>query len=376
MRYYIVILLITATAQLKGQKFYENYKPHLYYDTVDAGKLSVHFYNNNFVKNNEYFGPFTQGITYLGVIIQPEVTWSCSKNFSFTAGWYLRQFFGYDGFEKSLPVFRARYAFMPGGSFVIGQLEGQRQHGYIEPLYSEDLYFLKNPEYGEQLVIDREKFRSELFMDWEKFLMPGDNHKEEITGGLLVSYAPGGFSTNRGLSIHLQSIINHFGGQVTTLETPMQTRANLAGGLEYAFLLPLPYLKRIVLSSYYLEAREMSPTNTIQYDKGFATYNTLGFENKYVKLNAGWFHGEKYFAPMGDYLFQSISELNPSYTCNTRNLVTSKLLLNKDITKGVNFGLRFESYLDLHRHWLDFSYGMNISVNGSVFEKTLKSKTM
>jgi hypothetical protein len=119
----------------------------------------------------------------------------------------------------------------------------------------------------------------------------------------------------------------------------------------------------------------LSPTNTIPYDKGFALHNTIGFENKSVKLNAGWFHGETFFAPMGDYLFQSISGLDSSYTCDIRDLVTSKFLFSQQIIKGVNMGARFEAYYDLQRHSLDYSYGLNISVNACLFEKKVRYKT-
>ena len=127
--------------------------------------------------------------------------------------------------------------------------------------------------------------------------MPGDPFKEIISGGLLASYAPGGLAERRGISAHFQSVIRHFGGQVDVLDEPMQTRSNLAAGIEYHFLPELNMLNRVTLSSYYMLALELSPTNTIQYDKGFALHNTLGFENKWVKLNAGWFHGKTFFAP-------------------------------------------------------------------------------
>ena len=373
-RYYLATVLMVATLCVQGQNFYESYKPHLVYDTADAGKISIHFYNNNFVKNNEYFGPFTEGITYIGTIIQPEITWTASNNFSISAGWYLRQYYGHKGFEQSLPVFRARYTFLPGANLIIGQLDGQRQHGYIEPIYSEDNYFIKNPEYGVQILLEKRKFSTDFFMDWETFLLPGEAHKEVITGGLLAAYSLNDLTEKRGLSIHFQSIIHHFGGQVDVLDTPMETRSNLTAGLEYAFVPDLTYLKRITLASYYISALELSPTNTIAYDKGFGLHNTIGFENNWLKINTGWFHCEKFFAPMGDNLFQSITQFDTGYTKDIRDLITSKLLLSHQIVKGVDLGVRFESYYDLDRHWNDFSYGLNISVNAKVFEHTTKAR--
>jgi hypothetical protein len=377
MRYFIrfifgTILALTSYC-VQSQCFYENYLP-AHYENADSGTISVHFYNNNFIKNNEYFGPYTEGITYIGSILQPEVTWSMSNKFSLSAGWYLRYFYGQDGLEQSLPVIRARYTFLPGAQVIIGQLDGQLQHGFIEPIYNTDNYFIKNPEYGVQFLVDRKRIHSDLFLDWEKFLLPGEAHQEVITGGLLASYMMNDFRDKRGLSVHVQSIIHHFGGQVDNSDNPLQSRANLAAGLNYAFLPDLKIIKRVTVSSFYIQALELSQTNTIPFKSGFGLHNTVTIENKWAKLSTGWFHGEYFFAPLGDYLFQSVSQFNNWYIGEERDLITSKLLLEHQVMKGVNFGFRLESYYDIQRKSNDFSYGLNISVNAKVFESKQKSE--
>lgn len=357
----------------QSQNFYENYLPQFSNDSIVAGKLSIALYNNNFIKNNEYFGPYTEGITYIGSVLQPEVTWALSSKFSLSAGWYFRYYYGQDGFNQSLPVIRARYNFMPGAQVIIGQLYGQLKHEYIEPIYNTDNYFIKNPEYGVQFLLDKRKLHADVFMDWEKFLLPGEAHQEVITGGLLAKYMLNDLSENRGLSAHFQSIIHHFGGQVDNSDSPLQSRANIAAGVKYTFVPGYKILDRITLSSFYIQALELSQTNTIQYNSGFGTENTITFENKWAKLSTGWFHGEYFFAPMGDYLFQSVSQFNDWYVGEKRDLITSKLLLGHQIMQGVSIGFRIESYYDTQRKSNDFSYGLNISVNTTVFEKNLKN---
>ncbi len=372
---YIFAIIFSLTAYCaQSQSFYESYLPRLSTDTLVADVLSLHMYNNNFVKNNEYFGPYTEGITYIGSILQPELTWSLSSNFSLSAGWYFRHYYGQDGFAKSLPVIRARYSFYPGVQFIVGQLDGQLTHGYIEPIYNTDNYFSKNPEYGVQFRVDRTKVHADIFMDWETFLLPGETHQEEIVGGMLASYSINDNSNDKGLSFQLQSIIHHFGGQVDNSDNPLQSRANVAAGFKYSFLPRLKRLHKLTFSSYYIQALELSQTNTIPFESGFGLQNTFVIENNWTKLSAGWFHGEYFFAPMGDYLFQSVSQFNDWYVGEKRDLITSKLLVGHDVVQGVNFGFRVETYYDLQRKSNDFSYGLNISVNAKVFEKKLKNK--
>jgi len=374
LRYALIIVLISAVNYVNSQNFYESYIPEFTGDTSDYRKFSIHIHNNNFVKNNEYFGPYTEGITYIGSVFQPEITWALSKKFSLSGGWYFRQYYGQDGFNQSIPVIRARYSFRPYAELIFGQLDGQLQHGFIEPIYNTDNYFIKKPEYGVQLLINRKRFNADVYMDWEKFLLPHEAHQEVITGGFLASYAINGLSEKRGLSAHFQSIINHFGGQVDNSDNPLQSRANIAAGLKYIFVTDNKALNRFTLSSFYIQALELSQTNTIPFESGFALHNTITFENKWAKLTTGWFHGEYFFAPLGDYLFQSVSQFNNWYVGEKRDLITSKLLLGHDIMKGVNFGFRIESYYDLQRNANDFSYGLNLSVNGEIFEKNWKDQ--
>lgn len=372
-RFIFAGILLISSYCAKSQDFYQNYVPQQIVDSASPGTICAHIYNNNFIRNNEYFGPYTEGITYIGSILQPEITWKLSNNFSLSAGWYFRHYFGQDGFERSLPVIRARYNVNKNIQVIIGQLDGQLKHGFIEPIYNTDNYFIKNPEYGVQVLLDRNKIHTDIFMDWERFLLPGEAHQEEIMGGLLARYSFNNNLDKSGLNAEFQSIIHHFGGQVDNSDNLLQSRANVAAGLNYAFLTKSRALTRIKLSSYYLQALELSQTNTIPFESGFGLLNTITFENNWAKLSTGWFHGEYFFSPMGDYLFQSVSQFNDWYVGEKRDLITAKLLLAHQIMNGVNFGIRFESYYDTQRKTNDFSYGLNISVNAKVIEKKLKN---
>lgn len=374
-RYIFAALFSVAGYCVQSQNFYENYVPHLENDSTKPGTLKVQIYNNNFIKNNEYFGPYTEGITYIGSILQPEVSWILSSNFSLTAGWFFRYYYGQDGFEQSLPVIRARYTFCPGAQVIFGQLDGQLKHGFIEPIYNTDNYYIKNPENGIQLLINRNRMHTDIFMDWEQFLLPGEAHQEVITGGLITSFSLNDIDENKGLSAHLQCIIHHFGGQVDISDNPLQTRGNIATGLKYSFVPDLNVMNRLTMSSFYIQSLELSQTNIIPFESGFGLHNTITAENKWLTLSTGWFHGEYFFAPLGDYLFQSVSQLNNWYVGEKKDLITSKLLFAQQIMKGVSFGFRIESYYDLQRKWNDFSYGLNISVNEKVFERKPKGKT-
>lgn len=369
-RLYITIAIgfIFLSSAVFAQDYYSDYYAKRATDSTTKHQLSASIYNNNFIKNNEYFGPYTEGITYIGSVFQPEINWKPTKNFTLSTGWYLRYFYGRTKIETSMPVIRASYENQKGLKLTIGQLSGSMQHGFIEPIYNTDNYFIKNPEYGVQIQYNKTKLASEVYMDWEKFILPGDNTQEIITGGALASYYLSDAKSKTGLSLHAQSIIHHFGGQVNNSESLLQTRANTAGGLKYNVPVTNRFLKNIQLSTWYLQALELSQTNTIPYEKGFALLNGIDFSNPYIKVGTSWFHGEYFFAPVGDYLFQSVSQLNNWYVNDKRDLVCTKLALSYPIAKGIKFGFRFESYYDLKRKNNDFSYGLNLLIDRTIFD--------
>ena len=340
-------------------------------DSLKPGAFSIQILNNNFVKNNEYFGSFTEGITYIGSVLQPEITYAFSGKTSLTFGWYARYFYGLEKVNKSLPVIRFNYNFMKGGKVLFGQLSGQLNHRLIEPIYSSDNYFEKNPENGLQLLIDKYGARVDIWMDWEHFLMPGDSMQEQITGGANLGYDYTGIN-HFVLSARLQALMHHHGGQVVISDAPLQTRANIAPGISVEYVTESKLLTGATVSSWLVKALDLSPNPTLPYTRGQGIYTIASIENKWVMLMAAWWHGNRYFSPMGDYLFQSVSEVYPDYTQDGRNLLNLKFLLNHEIAPGVKAGLRFESYHDLDNHRMDFCYGLNILAQAGWGRKTRK----
>ncbi len=353
----ILFLLIAsaASAQQENTSYISTPLP----DSLKSGSFSVQLLNNNFVKNNEYFGSFTEGITYIGSVLQPELTYAFSRKTSLTFGWYARYFYGLEKTNKSLPVIRFDYNFMKGGKVLFGQLSGQLNHRLIEPIYSSDNYFEKNPENGIQLLIDKFGAQADIWMDWEHYLMPGDSLQEQITGGANIGYDFKGIHQFV-FSVKLQALMHHHGGQVDISDAPLQTRANIAPGISVEYIPESKVVTEATISSWLVKALDLSPNPTLPYTRGQGVYTTATVENNWIMLMAGLWHGNRYFSPMGDYLFQSVSEVYPNYTQVNRNLLNLKFLFNHKIAPGVKAGIRFESYHDLDNHRMDFCYGLNI----------------
>jgi hypothetical protein len=337
-----------------------------------AGEVHLKILNNNFLRNNEYFNPYTVGITYFGSMLQPELSYSLSNRASLSVGWFLRYYFGKDKFNTSLPMVRLELEPRTGNRLIFGQLYGLLDHQLIEPIYSTDNYFDRNPEYGFQYKFALNRLMGDTWISWDHFILPGDDQKEEISAGLNASYLFTPDNSPYEIKGLIQGVIHHFGGQVDESNAPLETRLNLAPGIEFCTWNPQHHSTRLLLASYYIQAADQSSVVTIPYKKGFASYSYAQVGYKWASLLVSYFHGEYYFSPLGERLFQSVSDLNDWYIGDSRNVLGGKALFDFTIAKGLEAGVRFESYLDLDRRNFDFSYGINFKTNSQWLLKSLK----
>ncbi len=257
----LLLIILFIGVKLNAQKLNQSYLSAPA-DSMTAGSLLFSVSNNDFLKNNEYFNPYTEGITWFGSMLQPEIHYAFSSKTRLSAGWFLRYYYGKDKFNASLPVFRFDYDFLPGARLTFGQLPGLLDHQLIEPIYSNDNYFKRNPENGIQFQLTKPRLNGSLWISWEHFLLPGENRQEEILAGFSGSYLLFPASLKRSLSFNFQGIIHHFGGQVDFSGKPLETRLNLAPGIEYTLYPECGLLSKVQLASYFIQSANPRPETT------------------------------------------------------------------------------------------------------------------
>ncbi len=361
-----ILLLLQMTLSLIPVFAQDSYTSYSFPDSTPSlrtGDISCSILNNNFLKNNEYFDPITEGITYFGSSLQPEIAYAFSSKARLSAGWFFRYYYGTDKFNCSLPVFRLEYEPIQNMRIVFGQLYGSLEHGLIDPVYGADNYFSRMPENGLQVILKGNKVHTDVWMSWDHFILPGDPSQEEISAGISADYRLTAEDNPHSLHVALQGIIHHYGGQVDLSDAPLQTRLNLAPGLAYKHL--SDNNQGFTFSTFIIQASDPSGTVTIPYKKGFASYSMAMTSYKFISVGLSYFHGEYYFSPLGDPIYQSISSLNNWYTSDIRNIAGGKIIMDKELLKGVRMGFRSEAFYDMQTKNFNFNYGLNIRANAS-----------
>jgi len=341
----------------------------------DSNKLILKVTNVNFIKNNEYFNEIVDGYTYIGYFIQPRLEYHPSYNTKIEGGIHILKFSGKDELTQILPLFTFSYKPVKNVTLLFGSIYGTVNHQLIEPIYQFDRYYDKNIENGIQLLFNNRYIQSDIWLNWEKFILKNDPFKEEFNvGGSVDLFLTNPLGKNR-LYLPLQAIVAHKGGQIKDDDAPLQTIANTATGIAFEHVFNQSFLYSIGTENYYCTYNDLSHVNQYKYEQGWGESSNLYINSKYFYLMLGYWYGEYFIAPKGEPLFSSNSLKYNYYYDEYRNLVTGKFQIKKNITKGIELALRFESYYEYAKNDFDFSYSMNLIFNRDFFLKNITYKT-
>ena len=337
---------------------------------TNAQKLYFHIESTAFFKNNEYFSPYAYGFTGIGIYLKPTFDYYFSRNLKVTAGAYLLKYSGLDKISQAIPVFSVQYRVTKSFDLVMGNIYGTANHQLEEPLFRFDRFYQNHVEYGLQFLWHNKRIHSDLWLNWEHFIQLGDTAQEQLTVGnstRLLLLRQKGFR----LILPIQFLFKHKGGQLAPEpHIPITTIFNGLSGLRLAY-----YFNKktaIQFSQLFLLYKALSnpPEGTsvhLPFDKGWASYSKINFRYKSFHFIAGYWKGERFIAPLGETLFQSVSEIDPNYTQEDRSLITSKISYRKNIYKGIRLEARAASYFDTASKKLDYSYGLYIRINTDFF---------
>lgn len=367
MRLLIFIFVFLFSLSVQGQTdntIFDSYKP---IENNDSNKLFLNFENQNFLHNNEYFNNLYDGITYLGASLAPTLTYQSATNLRLQAGWYFIKYSGRDVFTRSVPWLLCQYRIFKNLDLLLGNIHGTVQHKLIEPLYSFDRHYSGQPETGIQILGKFNHFEGDLWLNWEKFILPGDPYKEEFTmagTGKIIFLKP---ENKFRFNIPIQWLAAHKGGQMETDPEPMQTYFNTVIGMEAEHH---PFNNKnnsIEINSFFASYYDASPVHVKYYSEGYGILSSLYAKIGKFDITAGYWYGEHFIAPRGEPLFQSVSQKYVIWWEPEKQIVLNKFQYRHSIKKGIDLAIRFESYYDILQKNMDFSYSLFLVVKQDFF---------
>lgn len=341
----IVVLFfsIAAKAQFNNEAIFNRIRPA---DSL-AKELHFNFYNFNYVRNYEYNNKFHDGYTLYGTQLEPQLVYYASPNLAVTAGAYLRKDFGNEGVYDAKPLFSLKYH-KKDLTLVFGSLEGNIQHNYIEPIYDIERKITTPIEYGTQLLVDKDKFKLDSWIAWQKMIYKGDAAKEEIVGGLITET----FllkNENWTFSIPAQFLAYHQGGQIDVLKNiDISTLFNGATGFKIHKAVGYK-VKEVFTDNYIAVYKDFSPNKVRAYQGGFGLWLNAGVNTKWGNLVASYWKGNNFLTIKGMPLYQSVSEnlYDAGFKQSSRNILALRYVYQKELIPNLYLDVRFEPHVDL-----------------------------
>ncbi len=357
------------SAQLFPPSFYRSTE----LDSSLNNSISFRVENSNFLKNNEYFNDIVQGYTLIGWFVNPKLIYYPAKNAKIEAGVHFLKYSGIDSFTRVLPTLSFQYKINKSIDVIIGTLYGSTNHNLIEPLFRYEYFFTDNVENGLQFLFNTNRYKGEVWINWQEFIFKGEDKQEIFTAGITNRFFLNKKENKHQFSVPLQILFVHQGGQINETSQKLITHNNDAIGLSYQYNFSGGSFKSVGAEQYYLIYKEMSSSNQFNYTLGYGLYTRLFANVSDFSAQASWFYGDHYISLRGHPIFQSKSGFNNNYYEKQKALLSGRLMYEKEAIKGLNIGAGLEMYFDLYNYYTDYWYMFYINFNRDFFLKKFKN---
>jgi hypothetical protein len=317
-------------------------------DSNAVGEVHFNFYNFNYVRDYEYANQFHDGYTLYGTQLQPQLVYFAHPNLAIVAGAYIRKDFGDNGVKEAKPLFALKYH-KKDLTLNFGSLEGGIHHGYIEQLWNFERQITDPIQYGTQLIVEKEKFKLDAWIAWQKMIYSPSPVKEQIIGGLTTE---GTILQRNGwkLSVPVQFLAYHKGGQIDTLKSiPLQTLFNGAAGLKLHKEIGGNTIKEIYTDNYVAVYKDFSPVKTEPFQGGFGVWLNAGVDTKFGSIVASYWKGNNFETIKGMPLYQSVSTTlyDFGYQEKSRSIFLLRYCYQKELLPNLYLDTRIEPHFDL-----------------------------
>ena len=340
--------------------------PELQAATAEAGDLRLSLRSFTFFKDNEYFNKIADGYTLFGTQLNPQLVYYPTASLRLEGGVFLWKDFGNPRLQQVRPTFRAIYT-KGNSAFVFGNILPHLNHGYIEPLFNFERVMLKPLEEGLQYRYRSNRVGLDVWVDWQRQQYRYSNYQEEIAGGFTGVLRLTGDDSPVQLTLPLQFTATHHGGQIDTIDRPLQTLFNGATGLEARYV-PLTvsgaaWLRALRLQAYLVGFDDHSFTYQLPYRRGSGLYLNATAETRYLNLMLSYWQGRRFVAPLGGDLYQSVSRTvsDPTYTEANRRILIVRLLRDFSLGEAAAITVRLEPVYDFRAKTTDFAAGIYLN---------------
>ncbi len=333
----------------------------------DANKLFFRLESNNFLKNDEYFGEFSEGYTLPGYSFEPSFMYYAGSNVRLKIGVHAFKYDGLQEFSEVIPVVSIHTQLSKTWDMILGNLKGSVHHRLIEPIFNSEWQYFRPQETGVQFIHQSPKLFLDTWVDWEQFIFHGDDIPEKFTGGISAEYLFSDSESTLKISLPFQFLASHLGGQISNYDIESYSLVNMVTGLKFQKEIQGAFINKLSFTPYVALYNDLTDAKGLPFKMGYAFYPTAVLAHKHGEIMLAYWKSSDWYALKGTALFHSVSDHEAGIYAKDRQLLNTKFTFSKQLMKKVTFNAQFETYFDPDASQFDYAYGISVVFTPNFF---------
>jgi hypothetical protein len=338
--------------------------------SADTGILSFRFKNINFLRDDEYANPITEGYTLIGFIIQPTLVYSPVSRLTLSLGAQIQSYAGAAKINSPALIFSTSYKISKRWTITLGSLDGCDKHRMDDPHYYRERLYTAYTESGLRLFMEDANIFNDVWVNWENFIFKGDTTREIFHIGESFNYLSPEFWNGFSFEMPVQMIAKHMGGQISNYPEHVETFYNFSLGLRINYNIAGGTYGRIGIEYQQFRFQFVSLHGNIGIKYGNAFWLRLHYDLGSFYFGSYYWKGHDFYAPDGNPIYSSISDRTPDLIIPDRSIWTNSVyftihpiknfelftgvdlyydMLAKHLDEALTLHLRFDQMITLHR---------------------------
>jgi len=341
-------------------------------DTSADGNLWLNFKNINFVRNNEYLNPVTEGYTLIGLFIRPSLVYSPSEKVKLELGTHIMSYAGAEKTIKPKLLFSTTFNFSKNTHLTLGSLSGSEKHRLFDPHFDSERLYTAYHEDGFQLVTESKYLFSDTWLSWENFIFKGDTTREVFTAGESFKYTTPKFGNIFSLELPVQMQFKHYGGEISNYTGHVITYFNLSAGARLNIDIAGGRMGTAAIEYDHFIFNELTTKGDIGITEGYASWFRFHYTMKSIYFGSYYWKSKNFFAPNGNVLYGSVSDYQNNLIIPGRSVWTNSLYLTVFPVDYLEIFFGIDGYYNFERKHMDTSLTLHLNFNKLIRLAALK----
>ena len=363
----VLFFMASAIAQpkLMDYKVWSDYKPER------VGDLYIRIENANFFDNYEYASPHAVGQTLIGAWARIMGEYYFNEQLKIQVGVNGLKYTGRETFSNLSEWFSVEYRPFKKLHLLLGNIDYYSMLGLPEPMYDPTLFSIKPINRGLQFEFFDRYVDAKLWLDWEQFIVQGDNFQEIFTAGFSAEAKLTDTTSRWGITLPIHIMGRHQGGEIDSGGSSIESLMNYSLGTKFYFWIQNV---RIVSNVSYLMFNDITKSHRQPFLKGSALYVKSMASYKKLRLGAFYWLSNDFFAPHGHPIYQSYTPLKPLQTFHKQKIVSLQTDFHINIGDAAKLFIEANMWYDLVNKKNNFATGLKLIIMEDFFVGKIKKR--